>query len=343
MGALPRWFRAGSVGRAALLAAGLNLVALTTPGVAFADGGAPGSPRTAPAAADGAPHDAIYLKNGGILRGTIVDAIPNDHARIELVTHEIATVAWGDIARIERGDGGSIPTGPTPPGPAAPPATGDRGDASSTATAPSKSLVWVHIEGSDDATLEQDTTGNDDWAAVCTAPCDRQVSTAYWYRIAGGGIKASSQFTLRGPIGAHETLTVSPASKGWFIAGIVAVPVGGLVAYVGLIVGLAGSLGQAASQSNGSNGSTGNTQASNVSGGVAAVGWTMLAVGGIAAIGGLVLAISNWKTSVQQDAGAQTAALNEAWRLPAPTWREASPEQRATPPAPALPVFTGTF
>jgi hypothetical protein len=324
-----------SISRAALLVAGLNLVSLTTPFVARADTGGTGAGAVAPSSA---PHDAIYLKNGGILRGTIVDAIPNDHARIELATHEIATVAWADILRIDRGD--------APGAAAAPPRARDNGDngdksgASASANA-AKSLVWVHIEGSDDAQLEQDTTGNDDWSIVCAAPCDRQVSTAYWYRITGGGIKSSSQFTLKGPIGAHETLTVSPASKGWFIAGVIAVPVGGLVAYIGLILGLAGSLG--ASETTTTNGMTSSTQTAKVSDGVAATGWTMLAVGGIAAVGGLILAISNWKTYVNQDSGVQAAALNEVLKMPAPTWREASPEQRAVPPTLALPVFTGQF
>lgn len=39
-------------------------------------------------------QDVIYMKNGGILRGTIIDAIPNSQARIQLATGEIATVPW---------------------------------------------------------------------------------------------------------------------------------------------------------------------------------------------------------------------------------------------------------
>jgi len=80
------------------------------------------------------------------------------------------------------------------------------------------------------ARLEQDTTGDDDWGTACSAPCDKQLSTAYWYRIAGGGLRTSSQFSLHGEAGARKTLRVSPASTGWFIAGVVAAPVGGVVA-----------------------------------------------------------------------------------------------------------------
>src|SRR5258708_5814996 len=71
--------------------------------------GAATSPTTRPplAAVGG---DVIYMKNGGMLRGTIVDAIPNSQARIQLATGEIATVPWSEIARIEHGA--------TPPAPA---------------------------------------------------------------------------------------------------------------------------------------------------------------------------------------------------------------------------------
>lgn len=311
--------RLNFAGRSAALAAGLNLIALTAPAIARADGAQAPSD-------DVAARDAIYLKNGGILRGTLVDAIPNDHARIELATHEIATIAWADILRIEHGQAPAPVTG---------------ADGSATA-APDKSLVWVHIEGSDDAVLEYDPTNNDNWAPVCTAPCDRQVSTAYWYRIAGNGVRASSHFMLQGPIGAHETLTVAQASNGKFIAGVVLAPVGGIVAYVGLVLGVFGTIA-ANSHTTTPNADGTTTTNTVIPPGVAAAGWTMFGVGAAAGIAGLVIAIFNWKTSVTQNTGVQTAALNEVWKMPAPTWREPSPEQRAAPPPLAAPIFTGQF
>lgn len=331
----------GALIRLSLLTAGVHLAAITAPGIAWA--APPQAPPAAPAAApSAAPPDAITLKNGGILRGTIVDAIPNDHARIELATHEIATVAWADIARIDRGgEKTTVAPAPAPaPAPALPPATASTTPPTPPGTVPAeKSLVTVHIEGPDDVQLEQDTTGQDDWAVVCSGTCDRSLSTAYWYRVSGGGIKASSQFSLHGQPGSKVTLNVSPASKGWFIAGLIAIPVGGIIAYIGLVLGVVGSAASDASSTAGSN------QAFRGSSDVAATGWTMLAVGGLAAVGGLVLTISNWKTGVTQDLAAKTPtpSSDAALRLPTPTWREPGVEARTLPPAWSMPVLSGSF
>jgi hypothetical protein len=267
------------------------------------------------------------MKNGGILRGTIIDAIPNAQARIQLATGEIATVPWPEINRIEHGADSPKPGAPAPaPAPAK--------------TATPSTMVWVHIEGTEDARLQQDTTGNDDWRTVCTAPCDKQLPTAYWYRIVGNGIKTSKEFSLEAPTGGHETITVNGANKTWFIIGVIAMPVGGIVAYIGLLVGLVGSIGSTTSTA------VGDTQSKQISDSTAATGWTMLGIGAAAAVGGLILTIANWRTGVSQDvAGQQTGSLqSDAWRrVPSPTWKDASPEQKALPPAVAFPVWSGRF
>ena len=70
-----------------------------------------------------------------MLRGTIIDAIPEAQARIQLVTGEIATVPWPQILRIERA---GAPPANSPPStkPPAPP-----------------SEVWDHLEGSEGVVL----------------------------------------------------------------------------------------------------------------------------------------------------------------------------------------------
>jgi hypothetical protein len=345
-------YRPSSFARAALLLAGVHAAVIACPSLALAQSGqvaqtaptAPG-PHVAPASTPpAAGSDVVYLKNGGILRGTIIDAVPNERVRMQLATGEIATVAWADVGRIEHGGDGSKTTVTTPGASAATPAPAAAADKGT--LSPAQSLVWVHIEGSDDAQLEQDTSGQDDWAVVCSAPCDKQLSTGYWYRISGGGIRASKQFALQGTPGQRETLTVSPASKGWFIVGVVAVPVGAIVAYFGLIFGLVGSAASWATEST-ANG----TQTTQAPAGLAATGWTMFALGAVAAVGGLVLTIANWKTGVSQDIGggkaastASAAPASDAWtRLPTPMWRETPPEQAAVPPAVAFPVLSGSF
>jgi len=306
--------------RAALVASALHLVALGAPSLARAEG--------VPAGAR-AGGDVIYLRSGGSLRGTLIDVIPSDRARLQLVTGEIATVAWAEIVRIERADGSRTDVTPAPaaapaprgPAPAAPPAA---------PPPPPPVQVLVHIDGPEDARLEQDASDSNEWVTVCSAPCDRPLSTAGSYRFTGSGMKTSTPFPLHGQAGSRVTLQVSPASTGWFITGIVFIPVGGLTALVGFFVGLVGSL--ASTFDSGANG-------------LAVAGWTTAAIGAGAATAGIVLTVTNIKTGVQQDVEApRSASLRDAWKLvPSPTWREASPEQRALPPAPGVPVFSGSF
>jgi hypothetical protein len=189
----------------------------------------------------------------------------------------------------------------------------------------------VHIEGPEDARLQQDTTGNDDWLTVCTAPCDKEMPTAYYYRVVGDGIKASGEFTLHAQPGDHETLDVHGASKPWFVIGVVAIPIGLVVGYIGLIVGVIGSAVSSVDQS---------SQANNTAG----VGWTMFGLGAGAAIGGLVLVIVNWKTGVSQQVGTpQTGLLlSDAWKR-VPTWKDTAPEEKALPAAVGIPIFGGRF
>jgi hypothetical protein len=293
-----------------LVAASVFVVLGACPRSAFAD---PPAPVPLPATT---PRDSIYLKNGGVLRGTLVDVIPGDHARIELVTHEIESVAWADVLRVEQGEPPTL--APAPPSSAAVPAP--------------ESFVTVHIEGADGALLEQDTTGDGDWRPVCTAPCDRPLSIAYGYRVAGGGLRGSSRFSLRGRPGARETLVVSPASKGWFIVGVVAAPVGGVVAYAGLFAGIFGSLGYTSRDANG-------TQRHAPSAPLATAGWTMVGVGGAVGVAGVVLIWSNWKTGVAQEIGTEPTG--------APGSRESSrtvaPLDAALPMAPTVPLVMGRF
>lgn len=312
--------------RVALLSAGLHLALLATAHPALADEPSPPPPPANPGAAAG--KDTIHLKSGGLLRGTLIDVIPGDHARIELVTHDVVTVAWADVLRVDRGDEA------TPPAVPAPPANGTNAGAARTAPA-STPGVTIRIEGSDDAELQQDVTGDGDWQVVCEAPCNKAFSTSFDYRIKGPGIRASNPFALHAEPGGTETLHVNPASSQSFGWGVVAAAVGGAVAYVGFFVGIFGSFGYTSRDN-------GQTVSHPPDPGLASAGWTMLGVGGAAAAGGLVLLLSNRRTGVVQQGGTD-ASPSEALRAPSPTWHEVSSVERTVPAALTFPVLGTTF
>src|SRR6266568_2609934 len=73
---------------ASLLFASVQVVVFTRPAIAESS------------AAVGA-DEVIHLKNGGQLRGTIIDVIPGVHARIRLTTGEVATIPWNEIASVD--------------------------------------------------------------------------------------------------------------------------------------------------------------------------------------------------------------------------------------------------
>jgi hypothetical protein len=274
-------------------------------------------------------QDTIVMKNGGLLRGTLIDAIPDAQARIQLATGEIATVQWGAIERIERGTSG--PRLPPLPAPAAAPRAAE----------PSVT-VWVHIEGADGARLEMGRAGDGTWETACEGPCNVQLPLSAEYRIAGeNGLRQSSSFHLPGQAGDHVIITLSGGSKAWLVTGIVVTSVGGLGMLVGSLVALAGSLSGGFFGCIGGNcGPPSNSNGDSV----AAAGWATALVGAAAAVGGIVLIIHNARTGVAVDlTGTQSARVQgDAWAH-VPTWHEPTGADRALPPVLGSPLWVGRF
>ena len=336
-----------SWGRGLLVLAAVHLATVTAPSVAWAQAQPVPYPTLPPPVPYGEPApppgaavqrapavglDTIYMKNGGILRGTIIDAIPDAQARIQLATGEIATVPWQAIDRIEHGSTG--PGRPAPPGPVpAPPTPAPPGPR---VYAPS-AMVWVHVEGGEGSLLETDRASDGTWETACRAPCDIQVPTSADYRIGGSSRRQSGMFHLRGQQGDHVTVTVSGGSKAWLITGIVITPVGGLVTLIGLVMGLAGSVSAEASES-GCIGTTCTQASGSTNPGLATAGWITALVGVAVGVGGIVLIVNNAKTGVAVDVtGAQAARVQgDAWAH-VPSWRETGSAEKAIPP-----VFGGT-
>jgi hypothetical protein len=321
--------------RASLLVAVVHATALTSPAAAWAQGPAPvpypsppdpvpygpAAPLPPPARGSaGATEDTIFMKNGGILRGTIIDVVPGAQARMQLATGEIATVPWSAIGRIEHG---AVAAQTPPPVGAVPEAR--RG-----------ALVVVQLEGADGAELQRrDGNDDDDWVTVCSGPCNVRVPVGPEYRIAGGGIRPSRPFQLAGAPGDRVTIDVTAGSTGWFVLGIVIIPIGGVVMLTGLVIGLIGS-----AVAQGATGADHDTATAWASG-----GWVTFALGTAAMVGGVLLVINNGHSSVTQNVGRVPAALllqGDAWKR-APAWKEATPVERALPPVVGFPVWTGRF
>jgi hypothetical protein len=321
-----------TISKGAMLLAGAHFVGLAAPSLAFAQDPAPASPvsgtptTAAPAPAHAAGADVIALKNGGVLRGTMIDAVPDSYARIQLVTGQVATVPWQDIQRIERGI--VAPAAEAAPGPATP-----------AAPAPA-AMVRVHIEGSRVAQLQRDTSGDGNWQTVCTAPCDKALPAQVGYRIVGDGIRDSSDFELSAQGGDRQTLAVHEGSRGGFVLGIVGTVAGGIAIVAGLMVVVIAALPRVAGEGD-STLTQGEINAETA-------GWVISGLGTAGLAGGIALLVLNGRTRVAQESAAAPSA---AW-LPTSD-RAHVTGQRDTrrdvqwvgtlPPIASVPLFGGHF
>ena len=193
-----------------------------TPQVEDAPSPAPSAPAPAPPAPPAPPDtpatpgegaaapepDVVYLTDGGILRGTVIEVVPDVEVRIRLATGEVTVVPRRNILHFEH-------LAPVPAEVAPPPA----------ALHPSRAGSWVHMEDADGAILEH--AGPDHgWMAVCSAPCDRALPTEGIYRIVGRHLVTSRAFALGAGSGEYETLHVHAGSHRAVTGGILLLAVG---------------------------------------------------------------------------------------------------------------------
>jgi hypothetical protein len=302
-------------------------------------------PATTAAPAQGG-NDVIHLKNGGLLRGTIVDVIPGSHARIQLPTGEIAMVQWSEIARIEQGGAKPPPpppptstawTPPPPPPPnVAPPLTGPK--------------LLVHLDSSRPVRLARYETTRGVWDDMCDSPCDKQVPVEGDYRIEGIGVRPSNRFSMQGKAGERVVIDVSAASKGWFAVGLVSGGLGLTAIGLGLYVVAIGAASNSFDNSicGGSSGCSSTTSSKND--GVIAAGWTIAGVGLALGALGVIIIASNWSTGTSQEVQERAsgpapgpAAQSDAYRRDA-LWRDVDVYSRALPkPVAFIPLVTQSF
>jgi hypothetical protein len=279
-------------------------------------GGSPdaGPPPTPPGAGD-TDRDVVYLADGRVLRGTIVEATPNVEVRIRLATGELVTVARREILHFEH----------TAPAPEAEPQ-----EALPAAYPPAG---WVHVEGSDFATLEHATGGG--WTPVCSSPCNQALPTGGVYRVVGPDLKTSNAFSLDVRNGEYETLRVHGASPSATTSGIIILAVG---LPLSLTVAF-GAVGYSALQGGGPLSPVART-----------IEQTSLLAGAVSTLFGVGLLLTNLSTVVSQSVVVSAPStstgspyggtISAPWNAAA---KEASAPGARMPPAAGTPIFTARF
>ena len=185
----------------------------------------------APLAAQPAPEQTVWLKNGGFVRGALVELVPGDHVTLQLVTGEIRRILTTDIDRLGASpappsSGPPLSTPPAATPPAAPPASGLVANVPSplASARPEQALVRVtappQIELQVRPRLERGP-----WTTVCLAPCDRSlVVIDREFRAAGANVYPSHTFLIE-PNDRPVRIEVNPGSATshrWGVIGILA-------------------------------------------------------------------------------------------------------------------------
>jgi hypothetical protein len=294
----------------------------------------------------GGAADTVVLKNGGMIRGTLIEVLPNDHATVQLPSGQSAIVQWSEIHHIERGaapqpqQGGLVL-------PAGPPA--QLPNATAPVTGPT---VLVHIESTRKVVLDRRNPGEDQpWVTACESPCDVQLPLNNDYRIVGEGIWASSEFDLDGQPGNRVVIKVNPATRFARTAGIVVAGAGLLAVIIGIyVVAIAAEVNCINSTSNTL--SSGSGKVCDTSGGGTTVGWVVVGAGVVTMAVGGILILMNLRTGESQEV--QAAAARSAWYTPPnvsdggafkrlPTFREASAIDKMAPVPTSFPIFSRSF
>jgi hypothetical protein len=286
----------------------------------------PAAPAAAPASAPlivannpGTAGDAIFLKDGSVLRGTLVELLPGDHCTLQLPTGQTATVQWGVILRVERA--------------AAVSSTIVVPSVSVVVTAPASSgaMVMVHMDG-DMVNLEQRNEANRGWTVVCTSPCDKSLPLESTYRLTGSGKTNSRPFLLEGKAGDHVILNVEAGSSGGLGGGIALTAIGGPILLIGLLVIAVGASVASSNTYSAQNGS-----------GIEVAGVVISAVGLAGIIPGIIMITGNARTKETQQTGTTSRAqANVPTRA---VWADEAKNSHgpAMPALPSITLFSGSF
>jgi hypothetical protein len=274
----------------------------------------PGSALAPPALPGG---DVIYLKDGGLLRGRLLEILPNDHATLQLPTGQNAIVKWRKIDGIER----QFAQAPSP-GVLLPPTVAGS--------------AIVHMDADPGVTLESIAPGSERWELACTTPCDAELPLANPYRVAGPNVRPSRPFGITASPGQHVVLTISAGSKGASAGGIALMAAGGVAASIGLLILVFSALDAAGDPSQPDEGASPDR-------GPMIAGVVLMLAGVGMVIGGVVLRATSKTTETQTMAALAPKARHDTAWLRAPMWRDTARDSGGLPTAMGFPIFMRSF
>jgi hypothetical protein len=208
--------------------------------------------------------------------------------------------------------------------------------------APARRSVWVHVDSPEPVDLGYRASDHDEFAPICTSPCDSDVPSAGTYRILPvatgdtwgpqsqtGSLRPSAEFSLRGDA-PRQTIAVRPATQPGLTGGI-ALLIGG-----GAAVGLS-SLWLLAAGFNDSPDATPSDTT-----------WALVAAiaGAAAIVGGLALVILHHRSGVKVTGDPPTPpGKPQLFGAPSPMRTEslARANTALAPAAAAFPLFRVAF
>jgi hypothetical protein len=268
----------------------------------------------------GVAPDTVYLKEGGLLRGAIVENVPNDHVTIALPTGDVRRVTWEDVDHVDAA------ARPAPS--AAPPATPKSGP-----------LVKVHIASDESVILDRRPAGMDTWVPACNAPCDEELPLGDEYRVAGAGLRATRPFRLQGEPGGSVEVRLNAKSTTSFGVGA---GVGGLGLVIDAYSLYLVFLGSAMMHTSCSSDSYGTAHSCSDSRGAGEslrnVGLVMLIPGTVAAVVGGGMMLANWRSSVSQSTTSSGSAA-QASPKPLDAFRRTAEWTAPATPAAGVPFY----
>lgn len=285
-------------------------------------------PAPAPAAPAAGTIDSVHLRTGAVYRGRVVEILPNSHVTIDVPGQGTKRVAWAEVEKVIV----ASYTGPLPPAGGVP-------SAYQASTPPLDAPMVgprarVHITGRNKIILYRRPAGSMAWSQACTSPCDAALPIGDTYRLTGNGVPQSKEFRLDAPPGGSVDINVDPPSTPGIVLGGIMAYGGGLTAYVGLILTLAG-LGEDSSYGRNRHETRD-------------AGLITMAVGtGIGALG-LVVFLNSSTTDIEQKSGGHGDASAKpldgfrreaAWKTFSPAKESASGAAPATFPL----LFTKSF